>query len=366
MQQWWLFIDEAGAFDDKRDRVAVGGLLIDADWSAGSAVALRNALQSCVPYIPWPLHLRELESSVMHFIWTLEFERDSLEREQAREELCAFERVLNLDDRERLSRVRQAVRHGQVVKLPDLQALQRQSGRLPTLDLWVRRQQRSRSAIDTVIGSLLSLPNADQRLVWLGASEAVLQDCWPPPGHDRYLNLLSALVERACDALVARSGSHRVELRVLSRDVWDAHTGASRRLSTADLDGLLQRCATQHQYHAQDARIRFEVAQPSHFDADCDAYHVLADFFSSRARFRFQPYVSHEQLTQRLRQHCLASASTPLEVNGSGHAQRFVNQARTSGAVPTTTLPGAVSLWARQDAQRWAALVATHQSPAQP
>jgi hypothetical protein len=55
-QQWRLYVDEAGQFNNPSDEVTCAGLLVRRDISGSSPEEIRVALRNAAPELNWPLH----------------------------------------------------------------------------------------------------------------------------------------------------------------------------------------------------------------------------------------------------------------------------------------------------------------------
>jgi hypothetical protein len=257
VHHWQLFVDESGDFSSE-ENVVVAGVLLDKRKSYPHARGIQMALQHQLPHVPWPFHTTHLMRPLSQVVWhaatnhatayhlpVFDIPGETEGRlelvEQVIGRLRQNEETRVLFDQQ-VHRVRQGAfpRRGALIECEQtLSAQQRSSLRdfaqvdlrlaIRYLEQLARRFARRRP-LDK---GLYVFATGEERK---GSSYGLA--CATPP-LDRYLSLLSVLLERVVETLLWHGGQHEVALLAQGRTVFHGEPQA-RQL---DIQHLLD-CVT--------------------------------------------------------------------------------------------------------------------------
>lgn len=214
--EWVALVDESGNFDDPREAVCVGGLLLRAADSAQLAQALRGAVEEALPHLRYPPHASEFNRLSFHVMsWY----------------------GLSLNERHRLpaALARPLERAAKALEgVPDAPADLKAAPHNPSVELLAMYDRWLETRVPVAFRSLQAVRDHCYRQLWrvlahytstckalaIAAVESRSGPRRPPgPDEDRYLRLLAVLCERLVQLARLTEPPPRIVLRVASRRV---------------------------------------------------------------------------------------------------------------------------------------------------
>ncbi|MBI4612621.1 MAG: hypothetical protein HY720_03335 [Planctomycetes bacterium] len=358
---WALYVDESGDFASFADSPIVAGLLFHGGGPAVGDGAVRSALESAAPDVPWPIHGWLLRRVVMYALWphTRELQGRLCAPEFARKAVEFLER----EAPDAFSRAVGALLSGgqKEPKEPDLRTLERAlESRQPAIHgaLW-----REMVRVRNLVTSVLSVVAAAETYLF-AAGEAIRGDAIPesPDAGDRYLTLLACLFERVALALAYNGGKHRVDLHVLWRRLREETLGRDVRLHIAGVAKAAREAAGRpdREFQWGKGSVRLNPAQVVGFSPTVRASYVLADLAAGEARSVLASMSAsladvRQELHERLGVPIHFDSPDLTHAAASGLAQAHVAIAVRGEPAPENALSDpSIRIWAREQAICWA------------
>ncbi len=357
---WDLFVDESGDFADAADAVVVAGVLVRRGCKAFAPMRLEHALRAAAPHVPWPLHTSLIWRPSAHVLWRA--------HEGAAQPADA--RALDLLRRacpDLLAAVQAQLARGAEPRHADLVLLERTLRGLDG-ETWPRLTRAAHHTATRIRQVLVTAARqAGDDVALVTAAESTLGDAVPAGGTsgDRYLTLLTRLLERLADALARKAGDHEVRLHVLGRDVQDPLLHRPTPLHVRHLTA-----AAQDATRAEDRRVTTSsgsvrlVPQPVlAFDAHAPAGAVAADLVANAIRRDVNASAGLRDLSAALSGKLSMGptlAGRPL-VTASGAAAAWLDHARGGRVGP---LADGLRRWALEQALAWGRELAPEEVPA--
>ena len=286
-----LFIDESGDFSTN-DRLVVGGILLLDLLPEHQPRALYQSLVAVAPMLPWPLHAASYNipvSLALSAISQSQSKKNPFPVNPTSLKLAeAVVDILAQYEPEVLSAVMQDFAAQREAKFAHLVTLDRELGYRDD-DLYRRLENHSRrvhAGLKQVIESLVAPPSApDRRPACLGffATEALKGDTRHPARRrpeapDRYLSLLTLVLDRASSVVARGNLADELRVRVLGRWVRDEVLDKNVALHSRHLSDIANR------YLRGPGRPRVIFDTVARYDEDVHPLLVLADFASNAAR----------------------------------------------------------------------------------
>lgn len=210
MRYWNLYIDESGDFSAPEGQALVAGVLLPfLTPGVDPSLTLRGRVRAALPELPWPLHARHLNSAPLWLFWCPA--RLPRELVECYEQLNAQAPQLCERIEDGIARWEETGSRSEPTS-EQLKQLHTQAERALTraqLDQLFSYARERRIALFRAFDA--SLKRSEGFALWASR--------WPSPHppQTRYLEQLSALLERALDSLSFLPGPHRVNLYVAHR-----------------------------------------------------------------------------------------------------------------------------------------------------
>jgi hypothetical protein len=274
-QEWVVFIDESGDFDREDGPVCACGVLVQEGDLHQLRQDLLEQLESVYPGIRYPPHTTELNIPLAHLELWMHSRRELRDSHLAAAQLARIaDALLSCQDAEAAELVG-ALR---AWKPAGHDALRR-------CDTWLRTHAREdwellrgeRDAAQERMRTLLvSLGEVygQRRCRLVMSAEPGSQ----PVGEDRYLRLVTNLLERVRSLLHIQGESHH-HVRILAAERWRA--GTHRMIKQRDIQAAVTR-ALSRPGPGTPGSVEMEALAPQPYDENVHPGLALADFASNR------------------------------------------------------------------------------------
>lgn len=381
MSTWRLFLDESGDFgatwpdvDDNpgQQRVAIAGWMVDTQADGYSELQLKASLARVAPWLPRPLHAAHLARPSLHVLAVHQpakgRQRRAVDRLQPAVRAAAETAVAlwSSHTRDAMRRALEALRRG---RLPEIRTLNPLEHSLRALG------ERERFAIAHLVNTgTAQLARVIQQEIrplhqnghahLIAVSESVPFDALQrTTAGDRYLTLLSPLLLRAVDLLLARGGTHTVYLRILGRDVYDVDNEMPCPLHRTILRRIVTRMSPEgDHFSTPQGSVNLQPEMVYRYNEATPPELVLADFFANRTR----PALRNTHSLERVNATSQSFTLLPLQdadgrttLAASGVARQRIEQARSQD--PLDAWPEDTRRWAREQSEEWETRVARSQ-----
>lgn len=377
---WRLFLDESGNFGAPwpdsdthpgQDRVAIAGWMVDTAAEDYSEQQLEASLAGVAPWLPRPLHAAHLARPSLNVLAVHQPARGRQQRAVARTEPAlrsAVTKAVELWFSHARDTMKQALSDLDRGRLPDIPTLRTLDQALNALDAHGRHAVAS--LVNTGMEQLARVVQQEIRPLHqnghahlIAVSESVPFDALPETAGDRYLTLLSPLLLRVVDLLLARGGEHTVYLRVLGRAVYDVENTMQRPLHHTILSGLVARVSPgDGPFSTPQGSVTLRPERVYRYNEATPPELVLADFFANRSRHALRNTYSLENVNALSNDYMLLpflDAEGRATLAASGVAHERIEQVRSQNTSPPW--PENVRCWAREQSEEWETRVARSQ-----
>jgi hypothetical protein len=268
--EWLCFIDESGNFNDPESAVFTSAVLIECENEPTLIARIRQAIRQIGPLAPWPMHAWLAHRPTAHALWAI-----------ARPELAARHNLGASADAARrhweetapeaLAKALARLKEGKEPRKDHLDALTRTEDNQNCFIAFASHASRLRCRM-ACLGRDLS----QRRILGVIAGES--QPLAAVSG-DRYLALLSTLLERV-DELLALEGDDRpVNLIIATRRV--IHPISGEEVELFELDSNACEKVFTVRPSGFDSGRTFHARAFQRYDHDVHPGLVLADFFAN-------------------------------------------------------------------------------------
>lgn len=270
MAEWLCFIDETGDFNDPKSAVFTSAVLVECESEPTLIARIRQAIRQIAPLAPWPMHAWLANRPTAHALWAIAHPVLA-ERHGFAASADAARRHWEETAPEALERSLQRLEKGKEPKYDDLRSLERVEDAQNCFIAFASHASRLRCRM-ACLGRDLS----QRRILGVIAGESQPLEA---DSEDRYLALLSTLIERI-DELLALEGDDRpVHLVIATRRV--IHPISGEEVEFLELDSnALEKIFTVRPSGFDSGRT-FHARAIQAYDADVHPGLVLADFFAN-------------------------------------------------------------------------------------
>lgn len=369
-EDWLLFVDESGRFEEPDEPTAIAGLLLRSRDEPVLRSALRKSLCRAFPLVRYPQHATELRRPTAYaaaaMLRTPAADETQEERDARRAAAPAVRVLSDAPPRSLAADFMDAVRNG---RMPTCEALNRAdawlSRRAPAawsdLEAWRRRCERH------MAGLLSKLHEELDGHAWVllmggrGAGEEWdTYEASPRLCRDAYLRQLEALFERTLSLLRGRGTRRRIIAYVATRPVTLEGFGSVELWSREVMRPAEAAAVTALGSDWRDSVRLIAGAPIVRYDEFVHPGVVLADFLGNRLRMRLWERRDWTRLAEAVAR----VAPLPIEATATlapelgalptlgmdGPARRCIQDAAAGRpADPTSLSPR----WNRDQAQRW-------------
>ena len=374
VRRWDLYIDESGKFNDSSDTAIIGAVASCGSDDPVVLARFRETVRRSAPLVPWPFHRWLATKAVMYPLWRQQ--RPEVDVGDTLEEACRGALAIWEEKCPRtLSNVRDCIDDGDEPSSEDLDKLKTRL-KVEANSTWEILEARSQRVCATLGECFRSVASVDggtegceSSVVSFLVGESTTGDAEEGEG-DRYLNMLTGLLERVGDVFSRLDGQQVITIHPATRWVRHPRIPGRHDLSRAHIKDACERI--EHNFEGESEsgrrRIRFSIGKIWRYDDKVAPGIVMAD---SVANYLFREvnhlaeptssgdYGDDDELSG-LHQCVSDYFGFPMKsgdpklshASATGRARAIVNGGR-HGSCTTTCAEYDETGWAIQQANQW-------------